>query len=97
MFDLNSINKRFFEIKVGDTILELEPPNLKMLKKINKLAKVNDSDSMDELEEVVKGLLNKNRKKIDVSGIVENLDTDQMQMFMLEFLRWLNDVKNSKN
>lgn len=33
MFDLNSINKRFFEIKVGDTILELEPPNLKMLKK----------------------------------------------------------------
>lgn len=52
---------------------------------------------MDELEEVVKGLLNKNRKKIDVSCIVENLDTDQMQMFMLEFLRWLNDVKNSKN
>lgn len=95
MFDFNLINKRYFDVKLNDITLEVEPPTLKTLKKISRLSK--SEDTMEDFIKIMIKILNKNRRNIDVSHIIENLDQDQIQAFITEFLDWLNEVKNSKN
>lgn len=83
MFDINTVNKRYWDIKLNVTIdkivddieterevelkLEVEPPKLKALKKITSLSKVRDEDAIDDLSEAVRMILNKNKDKIKVS------------------------------
>ena len=83
MFDINTVNKRYWDIKLNVTIdkvvddieiekevelkLEVEPPKLKALKKITSLSKVRDEDALDDLSEAVRMILNKNKDKIKVS------------------------------
>ena len=77
MFDLSSVNRRYWEIKLKietdlivdgvvtkvekETVLEIEPPTKKMLNKIVKLRKVKEEDTMDGLYEAVGMILNKNK------------------------------------
>lgn len=88
MFDINSVNKRYWDIKLNVTIekivddketeedvelkLQVEPPKLKALKKITSLSKVRDEDAIDDLSEAVRMILNKNKNKIKVSDEVMN-------------------------
>ena len=84
IFDINTVNKRYWDIKLNVTLtkivddievekevelkLEVEPPKLKALKKITGLAKVRNEDAIDDLSEAVRMILNKNKDKQTVSN-----------------------------
>ena len=98
MFDVNLINKRYFEIKVGTTILEIEPPTKKMLNKITSLRSVKDEEATDGLYEAVVMILNKNKagKKI-LDKTVEEFNYDQVNAILTAYFEWLSKEKNSPN
>ena len=98
MFDINTINKRYFTIKIDDLTIEVEPPKLKALKKITSLTKVRSEDTMDGLSEAVEMILSKNKAKIKISDeIVDELDLDQMNAILTAYFEWLSKEKNSPN
>ncbi|MFW2500157.1 hypothetical protein [Clostridium diolis] len=108
MFDISSINKRYFEVKLTETddvgeeisniVVEAEPPKLKVLKKITSISKSKGEDAIDELMEAIKMILNKNRAKSKVPDkYIEELDSDQMKELLTEYFKWLNNNKNSPN
>ena len=86
MFDINSVNKRYWGIRLNVTVdkivndveieeeielkLEVEPPKLKALKKITSLSKVRDEDAIGDLTEAVKMILSKNKSKAKISDEV---------------------------
>lgn len=95
MFDISVISKRYFDIKIGDLTLEVEPPKIKTLKKIISLS---ESQSMDDLVEASKMVLNKNKSSYVVSNkIIDELDMDQLNELLSAFFEWLNKGKTSKN
>ena len=86
MFDLASVNRRYWEIKLKVTsdlivdevvkkvekeiVLEIEPPTKKMLNKIIKLRSGKEEDTMDDLYEAVGMILNKNKTGKKISDEV---------------------------
>lgn len=98
MFDLNTVNRRYFSIKLNDLELEVEPPKLKALKKITSLSKARDEDAIGDLAEAVGMILNKNKKKYIVSeDVIDELDLDQMSDILTAYFEWLGKEKTSKN
>lgn len=107
MFDIKSLNKRYFEIKITVTddedqehsvTLELEPPKLKTFIKITSLVKKADESVMEELKEALRILLNKNKTKYKVPDLIlDNLEFDEILGILMEFFKWIGEVKNSKN
>lgn len=96
MFDVSVISKRYFDIKIGDLTLEVEPPKVKTLKKIIHLSK--SKDSMNDLVEAVKIILNKNKSGYVVSDkVTDELDYDQLDAIMTAFFEWVGKNKNSPN
>ena len=98
MFDVSTINKRYFEIKIGEQILEVEPPKKKMLSKITSLTSVKDSEVTDGLYEAVEMILNKNKanKKVPDETIAE-FNLDQINAIITAYFGWLNKEQNSPN
>ena len=68
MFDVNIVNKRYFDIKIGGMELEVEPPKIKVLKKVAALSKAKDEEAINELAEAVSMVLNKNRDGKEGAG-----------------------------
>lgn len=107
MFDVNSINKRYFDIKIEvedddgnkyGTHLEVEPPKIKVLKKISAFSKTTNDDAMDDLAEAIKMILNKNKSREKVQDeLIDNLNLDQMNGILTEYFNWIAKEKNSKN
>lgn len=108
MFDIRSVNKRYFEVKLTETddvgeeisniIVEAEPPKLKVLKRITSISQSAGKNAIDELTEAIKMILNKNKAKSKVPDkYIEELDSDQMQELLTEYFKWLNNNKNSPN
>lgn len=98
MFDVNTVNKRYFSIKLNNLELEVEPPKLKQLKKIMSLSKVRDEDTLKDLAEVIRMILSKNTKRYIVSEeIIDDLDLDQMNDILAAYFDWLGKEKTSKN
>jgi hypothetical protein len=105
MFDINTINKRYFDIKLevendeGKTFnicLEVEPPKIKSLKKIIALSKNKDDENA--LSEAITIILNKNKTDYKVSDeIIDELDLDEYNGILSSFFSWLKEVKNSPN
>lgn len=98
MFDMNTISKRYFSIKIGDLTIEVEPPKLKALKKITALSKSRSEDTITDLAEAVGMILSKNKSKSNVSDeIIDELDLDQMSAILTAYFEWLGKEKNSPN
>lgn len=108
MFDINGINKRYFEVtiykttdegEIEDSIkLEVEPPKLKVLKKITRLSKTSEENTIEELTDSIRLILNKNKSKKKVpEEFIEDLDMDQMDSLLTSYFDWLNNAKNSPN
>lgn len=97
MFDINSINKRYFNIKIGELVLDVEPPKIKTLKKIISLSK-GKTDDVVSISEAIKLILSKNKSGYLVSDeIIDELDMDQYSIILTEYFKWISDVKNSPN
>ncbi|MBS6503585.1 MAG: hypothetical protein KH415_18565 [Clostridium sp.] len=108
MFDISGVNKRYFEVTLYETTdegeiensikLEVEPPKLKVLKKITRLSKSKEENTIEELTDSIRLILNKNKARAKVPEIfIEDLDMDQMDMLMTKYFDWLNNAKNSPN
>lgn len=98
MFDINTVSKRYFNIKIGDLSLEVEPPKIKVLKKITALSKSRNENSMDDLAAAVEMILSKNKSGFKVSEeIIDELDLDQLNEILTAYFQWLSKEKNSKN
>nr|WP_300380080.1 hypothetical protein [Clostridium sp.] len=98
MFDISIVNKRYFNIKINDVILDVEPPKLKVLKKITALSKSKNEDAIDDLAEAVGMILNKNKSGYKItSEMVDDLDLDQMNEVLTAYFEWLSKEKNSPN
>lgn len=104
MFDISTINKRYFSIKIKvdsddmqiDVILDVEPPKLKALRKITSLAKVRNEESMDNLAEAIKMILDKNKTGYKVpEDVIDELDFDQMEDILKSYFGWLSTTRNS--
>jgi hypothetical protein len=98
MFDINKINKRYFDIKMGDLKLQVEPPTKKMLNKITSLSAASSEDAIDGLYEAVGMLLRKNKSKTKVEDeIIDELDFDELNAILTAYFGWLSNEKNSPN
>lgn len=98
MFDISTVSKRYFEIKIGSIKLEVEPPKIKALKKIMAISKSADNDSMDELANAIKMILDKNKTNYKVPDkIIDELDFDQMTEILTAYFEWLKKNKNDPN
>lgn len=98
MFDISTVNKRYFEIRINGKLLEVEPPKVKTLKKIVSLSKVSGEEALSELAEAVRLILNKNKDRTTVLiDLVDELDLDQMNEIILKYFEWLDTSKNSPN
>jgi len=98
MFDISTVNKRYFAIKIGDLILEVEPPKVKTLKKITALSKAKNEDAMDELSQAIGIILSKNKAGYKIPDeMIDELDLDQMNEILTAYFEWLSKEKNSKN
>lgn len=107
MFDISTVSKRYFSIKLTVTDaedqvksieLEVEPPKVKMLKKLVAVERTADEDAMDELAEVTRKMLSKNKAKYDVPiEYIDDLDYDQLKEILTAYFAWLRDNQNSPN
>ena len=99
MLDLNKVNRRYFDIKIGDLSLKVEPPKMKTMKKVLDLSNCKYEEAIEDLAEAIRLILSKNSKSYQVPiEIIEELDFDQMKMIIEEFFKWINEArKNDPN
>lgn len=105
MYDMTNLITRYFKIKLKDgKELELEPPKLKVLRKISKLSKSISSDELTEddianLSEAISLSLSKNKQSVSVSTdyVEDNFDIDAMYDFLIKYYNWVGEIQNSKN
>lgn len=96
MLDLTKVNKRYFEIKMDDLTLKVEPPKVKVIKKVLALTKCKDEEAIDDIAEALRLILSKNSKGYQVPlDTIDELDFDQMLMIIEEFFNWVHEVRNS--
>ena len=98
MLDINTISRRYFNIKINGMELEVEPPKIKVLRKIVDLSKNRGENAIDELSEAVKMILSKNKTGYKVpDDVIDDLDMDQYLTILTEYFKWLTEVRNSPN
>lgn len=98
MFDISTVNKRYFDIKINNIELEVEPPKLKALKKITALSKSLNEDAIEDLTAAVITILNKNKTGYKISDeLIDELDFDQLSEILTAYFEWLGREKTSKN
>lgn len=107
MFDISTINKRYFDIKLTieddnnqskSIELEVEPPKVKLLKKLMSVKKTANEDSMDELSEALRKMLSKNKANYSIpTEYIDELNFDQMIEILSAYFEWLGKERNSKN
>lgn len=105
MYDMTRIKTRYFDVKIpGGKILNVEPPKLKILKKISTLSRVKENQEMteediDNLTEALSIALSKNKQNFKVmsSFIEDNYNIDEIIGFLTNYFDWVNSIQNSKN
>ena len=104
MFDVSTVKKRYFEIRLDVTDedgqkhtvqLEVEPPKVKMLKKL--LATGKDG-SVDDFAAATLEMLNKNKSGYDVPmEYIDALSADQLAEILTAYFEWVAQEKKEKN
>ena len=105
MYDMSKLKIRYFTMKLkNNKVIELEPPKMKVLKKIATLSKVsNDGELSDEnitnLTEAVSLALSKNKQNYKVSSekVDEEYDIFEILDFLTNYFEWVNNTQNQKN
>lgn len=98
IFDVSTISKRYFSIKIGEVALEVEPPKIKTLKQIMSLSKSRDASAINDLASAVSMVLSKNKTGYAVSeDLIDELDLDQMNEILTAYFGWLVETKNLPN
>lgn len=105
MYDMTKFKTRYFNMKLKNgKVIDIEPPKMKILKKITSLSEIKDSEELSEkdianLTEAVTLALNKNRQnyKITIEKVDEDYDILEIVDFLNAYFDWVNSIQNSKN
>lgn len=105
MYDMTKFKTRYFNMKLKNgKIIDIEPPKMKILKKIANLSEVKNNEELSEqdilnLTEAVALAFNKNRQnyKLTVEKIEEEYDIIEIVDFLNAYFDWVNSIQNSKN
>jgi len=103
MFDIRKVvDARYLEVTLYDKndrsiTINVEPPKLKMLKKIISLSSQKSEDQFDDFVDALTKILNKNKEHTDVTDCVLEMSYDEMQALTVEYFEWIEDTKNLKN
>lgn len=103
MFDMTQYIPRYFKIKLknGKT-LEVEPPKLKILKKILKLSNVKDNMTEKDFDNIILAVSmaiskNKQNYKVKTDWLEDNHNIDELQDLLINYFNWVDEIENSKN
>lgn len=105
MYDMNTLVKRYFTITLDDgRTLELEPPKLKVLKKISQLSKMTNGNELtvediESLSSAIALSLSKNKSNVKITSdeVEDMFDIDAMYDFLTKYFGWVSEIQNSKN
>lgn len=110
MFDMTTLITRYFDVKLPNGLeLNVQPPRMKVLKKILKLSKdIQKIEAVDgeiggaSLEALTEALsislsVNKQKRKITVDDINDMMDLVQMMELFTAYFNWVGEINNSKN
>ncbi len=105
MYDMTKLKKRYFDMKLkSGKIINIEPPKLKILKKISTLSSIKDNENLSEvdianLSEAVALAFNKNKQgfKITAEKVEEDYDMLEIVDFLNNYFDWVNQIQDSKN
>ncbi len=104
MYDMTKLKTRYFDIKLKNgRIINIEPPKMKVLKKISVLSEVKEEDLTESdianLTEAVSLALSKNRQglKITAEKVEEEYDIFELIDFLTAYFNWVNSIQESKN
>ena len=101
MYDMTSINKRFWDIKfTNGQILSVECPKLKTLRKITDLTKDQDKENLlENLSNALSLALSKNKQgeSITADFVEDNFDIDDITNILTNYFEWVKGVKNCPN
>ncbi len=92
MYNVNLVNSRYFDITIGDKVLNLEPCKLKTMQRFLDMQKGDSED----LIELIKEILNKNKTDYKVSDeVIGNLDINEMAEFLNAYFQWIAKEKSN--
>ena len=102
---MTKLKKRYFDMKLkSGKIINIEPPKLKILKKISTLSSIKDNENLSEvdianLSEAVALAFNKNKQgfKITAEKVEEDYDMLEIVDFLNNYFDWVNQIQDSKN
>lgn len=103
MFDMTKYITRYFQVKLKDeTVIDVEPPKLNVLRQIAKISKDIESFNENDITALCTATslaLSKNRqnKKISIEYLEENFDYDLLYNLLVEYFNWVGEIQSSKN
>lgn len=104
MYDMTKLKTRYFDIKLKNgRILNIEPPKMKVLKKISVLSEIKEEDltgsDITNLLEAVSLALSKNKQGVKISAekVEEEYDIFELVEFLIAYFNWVNQIQESKN
>lgn len=99
LFDVSGVSRRYFEVKIGEVLFEVEPPKLKKMRQFLELSKMRNEDVMENLTVALSDILSKNKTGTAVSAdyIEENLNFDEMNALLNAYFAWVGTEKRSPN
>lgn len=105
MYDMTKLVPRHFKIKLkNNKIIEVEPPKLKVLKKILKLSSIKSNSDLTEqdfenITIATSMALSKNKQNYEVAAkwLEDNHNIDELQNLLLNYFSWVNEIEDSKN
>lgn len=106
---MRQLKKRYFALTFTNGLkIEIEPPKLKVIKKIMHLAKM-DTSNMEEgdldanaFEDLILGTSmalskNKQNRKISTDFIEEHMNIDEIQDVLKAYFDWVQEIQKQKN
>jgi hypothetical protein len=102
MFDMTVLTPRYFELKLpGGKIIEVEPPKIKVLRKIMEMT-AEAADDINQIACLSEGLAmalskNKQGKKFEASWIEDNFNIDELHDLLISYFDWVKEIHSSKN
>lgn len=105
MFDMSNLTKRYYSFKFEDgRTIDVEPPKLKVLKKIANFSKLSTAselteDDISSLSLAISLALSKNKQNLNITPeyIEDHFNLDTMFSFLTDYFNWVSEIQNAKN
>lgn len=103
MYDMSKVRRRYYDLKLlNGKVLNIEPPKLKVLKKISALSKIKDDnnitdDELNNLSEALSIALSKNKQnyKISVEQVEDWFNIDEILDLLTDYFEWINSEQKN--